>query len=109
MKQLARYEKLEIWILGIVMPACIMLWIVGMLFQGKSVFPGRHELIYFYGTNSYIVSALWFGISLGLVSRFLLRYTYFKNQKNKLNISYWLSITLIIIGLTSSIWLTFGA
>jgi len=106
MATLARYEKVEILILGLIVPICILIWTVALLSEGKSVFPGRSQLVYFYGAQSYLISALWFGVSFGFISRFFLRHTILKKQKNKLTASYWLSVFLIIIGLASSIWVT---
>jgi len=110
MEGLVRYEKLELLILGIIVPGCILVVTIFMLTQGKSFFIGRGDVAaYFYGTQSYLVSMLWFGISPGLISRFLLRYTVFNKHRNLLFLFYSVSLLLIMAGLISSIWFTFSA
>ncbi len=109
MGSLVRYEKVEIFILGVVTPVSIFIWITMLLLEGKSVFLGRGQLVYFYGVQSYLVSTLWAGAILGLTSRFLFRYTLFKREKAKLTICYRVSLFLFSVGLLSSIWFTFSA
>ena len=108
MNGLVRYEKVEITIFGVIVPTCILIWMFSMINEGYSVFPGRHHLVYFYNAQSYLVSTLWLGVAFGLISRYLLRYTILKRDASKLAACYWLSLTLVCIGIGSSIWLTFS-
>ena len=107
MRKLARFEMVETLALGIALPIVIMTWTLILIIENKGVFPGRGELVYFYDTQGYIVSSLWFGISIGLVTHFVLRRTILKNEMQRLKLLYYFSVLLISVGLFSSIWFAF--
>ena len=104
---LIRIEKLALITLGVLVPLLIIYVTVTLLLEDTAIFIGRGDnLLYFYSLEAYLVSTLWFGIALGLITHFLLRYTVFQYQQKQLTFLYSVALALITTGLLSSIYFT---
>ncbi len=73
MKYLPKYVKIEVVILGVIIPAMIASYTLYLLLQSKAFFWGRSSAIYYQGSDAVFVSLLWFGLSLLLFGHFLAR------------------------------------
>lgn len=102
MKHLPRYAKVEIGVLGVIVPATIAGYALYLLLQSKAVFWGRSSAIYYQGSDAVFVSLFWFGLSLLFMVHFLarpLRLLSFAQYK----LVMWVPVILLATGLVSAI------
>lgn len=102
-RDLYKFEKTQMVILGLLIPIAIALWSLYFLaVHGKSVFPGRSEYIWFHGYQAYFVACLWLGTSIVLFGHNYLRFKWLKKRRSA-NAYLYVGFTLIAVGLLSSI------
>lgn len=108
MKELVRYEKVNLILLGILIPAGILIWSISNLIEGYAVFIGRASSVYFYGGQSYLVACMWFGAALGLATEYMAKPTFLYYKPQITQLFYYCAFTLFTSGLFASIWFTFN-
>ncbi|MDN3650103.1 hypothetical protein QWZ13_14380 [Reinekea marina] len=102
MKRLPRYAKVEVVVLGIIVPTTIAGYALYFLLQSKAVFWGRSSVVYYQGSDAVFVSLLWIGLSLLFMVHFLarpLRLLSFAQYK----LIMWVPVILLATGLVSAI------
>lgn len=107
MNQLYRHEKLQLFTLGLVAPAVIVVATSLYLFSGKTVFPSKGHIMVFYGMEAYLVSLLWYGAAVSLFGCKFLAFICNPFKKELIvSASLWLGTSLIALGLLAGIWFT---
>jgi len=101
---LAKYQKVEIAVLGLIAPIFLLIYTVLLLLSGEAVFWGRSATIIYHSNEAYFVSLLWFGVSGGMFSYFFLRPLKVFHQTTRKLILY-ISMFLLCLGLLSAIFL----
>ena len=99
---LAKYQKVEIAVLGFVAPVLLLTYTILLLLSGEAVFLGRSATIIYHSNDAYFVSLLWFGVSGCMFSHFFLRPLKVLSQATRKLILY-ISMTLLCSGLLSAI------
>ncbi|WP_068544284.1 hypothetical protein [Thalassotalea crassostreae] len=70
---LTKYEKVELWVLGVFLPLAILIWTLPYLvIDSEAVFYFDDYPVYFYGFSAYLVACFWFGISFFFFTHFVL-------------------------------------
>ena len=97
MDNLPKYKKIEISLFGIIAPLALTLYTLYLLLKNEAVFWGRSSSIIYYGSDAILVSLLWFGVSLMMLSCFFLRPLNFIGYVRHKAVLYF-SMALIFIG-----------
>jgi hypothetical protein len=99
---LAKYQKVEIVVLGLISPILLLTYTILLLLSGEAVFWGRSATIIYHSNDAYFVSLLWFGVAGSMFSHFLLRPLKVLPQTTRKLILY-ISMLLLCSGLLSAI------
>ena len=99
---LAKYQKVEVAVLGLIAPVLLLTYTILLLLSGEAVFWGRNSTIIYHSNDAYFVSLLWFGVAGSMFSHFCLRPLKFLSQASRKLILY-ISMLLLCTGLLSAI------
>jgi len=102
MESMPRYKKIEVAVLGVLVPLALTAYTATLLANGKALFWGRSETIAYQSGAAYFVSLLWFGVSGLMLSQFLLRPMQLGGSKGY-KLATALSVALVIVGLASAV------
>lgn len=70
---LSKYEKVEIIVFGIMIPALLIFWtLYQLIVYSEAIYIFHDEPVYFTGVAAYFVCWFWFGLSLALFAHFVL-------------------------------------
>lgn len=99
---LAKYQKVEIAVFGLIAPLSLLTYTILLLLSGEAVFWGRSATIIYHSNYAYFVSLLWFGVVGCMFSHFFLRPLKLIQYKLRKLILYF-STLLLCSGLLSAI------
>lgn len=103
---LSKYEKVEMIVLGITIPALLIIWtLYQLIVYSEAIYIFHDEPVYFTGIAAYLVCWFWFGLSLVLFAHFVLgkkrRYYSLARKQFKCGVLLVFSSTLV------AVWYTF--
>lgn len=102
MNNIPRFKKVEVLVLGVVLPVVLISHTVLLLSNADAVFWGRGSNAVYHGSGAYLVSLLWFGVAGLLIGHFCLRtYQIFSPANHRMLM--WVSAILVLVGLVSAI------
>ncbi|MFD2168298.1 hypothetical protein ACFSJY_18720 [Thalassotalea euphylliae] len=99
--KLAKYQKVEVAIFGVVAPTLLLIHTILSLLSGEAFFWGRGLTVIYHGNEAYYVSLLWFGVSVAMYAFFFLRPLKLLSYSQRKLLIY-LSLVLGSIGLLST-------